>query len=92
MLHDYIVIIWFSLFYFYPITLAITGLIVFLVWPKRKRIVIKILLLTLTIFILLLIYNAIERHILWVTWRNQDASNAGFNRFQQGLLAVAARC
>ncbi|KID05378.1 hypothetical protein PU00_03885 [Hafnia alvei] len=64
MLHDYIVIIWFSLFYFYPVTLAITGLIVFLVWPKRKRIVIKILLLTLTIFILLLIYNAIERHIL----------------------------
>ncbi|ANC41842.1 hypothetical protein A6V27_16395 [Hafnia alvei] len=64
MLHDYIVIIWFNLFYFYPVTLAITGLIVFLVWPKRKRIVIKILLLTLTIFILLLIYNAIERHIL----------------------------
>ncbi|PNK99194.1 hypothetical protein CEQ28_017250 [Hafnia alvei] len=64
MLHDYIVIIWFSLFYFYPVTLAITGLIVFLVWPKRKRIVIKILLLTLTIFILLLIYNAIERHVL----------------------------
>ncbi len=64
MLHDYIVIIWFSLFYFYPVTLAITGLIVFLVWPKRKRVVIKILLLTLTIFILLLIYNAIERHIL----------------------------
>ncbi len=64
MLHDYIVIIWFSLFYFYPVTLAITGLIVFLVWPKRKRVVIKILLLTLTIFILLLIYNAIERHVL----------------------------
>lgn len=64
MLHDYIVIIWFSLFYFYPVTLAITGLIVFLVWPKRKQVVIKILLLTLTIFILLVTYNAIERHVL----------------------------
>ncbi|STQ68933.1 Uncharacterised protein [Hafnia alvei] len=64
MLHDYIVIIWFSLFYFYPVTLAITGLIVFLVWPKRKQVIIKILLLTLTIFILLVTYNAIERHIL----------------------------
>ncbi|AIU72994.1 hypothetical protein AT03_11775 [Hafnia alvei FB1] len=64
MLHDYIVIIWFSLFYFYPVTLAITGLIVFLVWPKRKRVVIKILLLTLTIFILLVTYNAIEQRVL----------------------------
>ncbi|RLR11139.1 Uncharacterised protein [Hafnia alvei] len=64
MLHDYIVIIWFSLFYFYPVTLAITGLIVFLVWPKRKQVIIKILLLTLTIFILLVTYNAIERHVL----------------------------
>ena len=64
MLHDYIVIIWFSLFYFYPVTLAITGLIVLLVWPKRKQVIIKILLLTLTIFILLVTYNAIERHVL----------------------------
>jgi cytochrome b subunit of formate dehydrogenase len=64
MLHDYIVIIWFSLFYFYPVTLAITGLIIFLVWPKRKQVIIKILLLTLTIFILLVTYNAIERHVL----------------------------
>lgn len=64
MLHDYIVIIWFSLFYFYPVTLAITGLIVFLVWPKRKQVIIKMLLLTLTIFILLVTYNAIERHVL----------------------------
>ncbi|AWV45050.1 hypothetical protein CD201_10995 [Hafnia alvei] len=62
--HDYIVIIWFSLFYFYPVTLAITGLIIFLVWPKRKQVIIKILLLTLTIFILLVTYNAIERHVL----------------------------
>lgn len=64
MLHDYIVIIWFSLFYFYPVTLVITGLIVLLVWPKRKRVVIKILLLTLTIFILLVTYNAIEQRVL----------------------------
>ncbi|AMO82389.1 hypothetical protein DSM2777_15930 [Obesumbacterium proteus] len=64
MLHDYIVIIWFSLFYFYPATLIITGLIVFLLWPKRKSIIVKTLLSALVIFVLLVIYNAIERHFL----------------------------
>ncbi|KKI49273.1 hypothetical protein XK97_00330 [Obesumbacterium proteus] len=64
MLHDYIVIIWFSLFYFYPATLIITGVIVFLLWPKRESIIVKTLLSALVIFVLLVIYNAIERHFL----------------------------
>ncbi|SCM53753.1 hypothetical protein BN1044_03248 [Hafnia alvei] len=64
MLHDYIVIIWFSLFYFYPVTLVIAGLVAFILWPKRKLTTIKVLILTLIIFILLVIYNVAERYIL----------------------------